>query len=787
MARYTRTPVSTLQGINNELAKVELSMQDTLDRNGSGTNQMDANLDMNSRRILNLPAPLSDQEPLRRGDISPDSSGATLQYVDDAIASAVWGDLLVGKFETGFTYTSGNDVAQGTNGYYRYVGSSSFPVTVPAGTDPETSDYQAVNLNDFINPNSPLAFGAIPGGTEDSSEALYLYWQHCLRTGSPFDISGGYTFLIKDVNYTDGSTLSYFQTEQTDDVQVIFGTSKLLIAPTEGQGQANLFDVKQTVGFTFDNINFEVDVDSAEAGDNVRALIVRHGSTSGSQGVTGSAIKAVNGEGILVSTDIDDYETNGMDSVYRSKDISVQDVEVDNSAMPFTFSNEYTGYGVTCQLSGDNTVINRLVVNNIHRGVFIYGVRNVHINSGSITESNATTVNIGSYAGVQDCTVSLTITQNTNLATDLVRVRANESGTTGGGSLDASGGRTHLLQNIRLDLVQDGDATSVDSGLNINKSTGDGSDSAITFKNISVKLQSDFLNISRGFNIFDLAKAQNSSSLLVDGLVIHNTHCRSNCRLSLVEQMRGNIVVRDSYFSRSVICEYGSLASTEPNLDNFIIFDNTVVALTVTETGDYDVPLQFINGSKISTTVNSSNLLPAQNKVFLNSSLANKFFKAKPRYGVYTSISDSSAMYDPDSPVNNLVGGASSFDASANPKTVDLVAPSDYKTNADAEVYHDYFLENPSFGRAKGNRVDIYVKKDGSSEWAVAQGYLISEGLTSRDFTTGVFKLSVFSVVNTLTTIFVESDFSVSVVDADTLRFSCAQAAADMIVSIYDN
>ena len=88
MARYTRTPVSTLQGINNELAKVELAMQDTLDRTGSTPNYMDNNLDMNSRRILNLPAPLTDQEPLRRGDV-PTGLSVSAQYVDDKFADAL--------------------------------------------------------------------------------------------------------------------------------------------------------------------------------------------------------------------------------------------------------------------------------------------------------------------------------------------------------------------------------------------------------------------------------------------------------------------------------------------------------------------------------------------------------------------------------------------------------------------------------------------------------------------------------------------------------------------------
>lgn len=85
MARYTRTPVSTLQGINNELAKVELAMKDTLDRKGVSPNFMDSNLDMNSGRILNLPAPINDQEPLRLGDVSKDNTGASLEYVTSVI------------------------------------------------------------------------------------------------------------------------------------------------------------------------------------------------------------------------------------------------------------------------------------------------------------------------------------------------------------------------------------------------------------------------------------------------------------------------------------------------------------------------------------------------------------------------------------------------------------------------------------------------------------------------------------------------------------------------------
>lgn len=52
---------------NND--KIESAIENTLSRDGTGPNQMEANLDMNSNRVLNLPEPTSDSEPYRKIDI----------------------------------------------------------------------------------------------------------------------------------------------------------------------------------------------------------------------------------------------------------------------------------------------------------------------------------------------------------------------------------------------------------------------------------------------------------------------------------------------------------------------------------------------------------------------------------------------------------------------------------------------------------------------------------------------------------------------------------------------
>jgi hypothetical protein len=52
---------------NNE--RIEDAIENTLSRDGTAPNEMLADLDMNDQRILNLPAPASDTEPVRLMDV----------------------------------------------------------------------------------------------------------------------------------------------------------------------------------------------------------------------------------------------------------------------------------------------------------------------------------------------------------------------------------------------------------------------------------------------------------------------------------------------------------------------------------------------------------------------------------------------------------------------------------------------------------------------------------------------------------------------------------------------
>lgn len=82
MAKVTLSDVVNLQNestavstINNNSDAIATAFENTLSRDGTSPNTMGADLDMNSNRILNLPGPISDQEPVRLGDLSSLSPG----------------------------------------------------------------------------------------------------------------------------------------------------------------------------------------------------------------------------------------------------------------------------------------------------------------------------------------------------------------------------------------------------------------------------------------------------------------------------------------------------------------------------------------------------------------------------------------------------------------------------------------------------------------------------------------------------------------------------------------
>jgi hypothetical protein len=108
MARYTKTGTpNTIGQINSELDLISLAIADTFSRLGDSPNQLETSLDMNSNRILNLPAPISGTDPVRLTDLS-----TTFTTTLDAVYASKFGVLSDGgdyTTELQAMFNSGNE------------------------------------------------------------------------------------------------------------------------------------------------------------------------------------------------------------------------------------------------------------------------------------------------------------------------------------------------------------------------------------------------------------------------------------------------------------------------------------------------------------------------------------------------------------------------------------------------------------------------------------------------------------------------------------------------------
>lgn len=77
---------SAVTTINNNMALIETAIENTLSRDGTSPNEMEENLDMNSNRILNLPAAVDDTEPVRKLEF--DVVQGSIEDLEDAVAQA---------------------------------------------------------------------------------------------------------------------------------------------------------------------------------------------------------------------------------------------------------------------------------------------------------------------------------------------------------------------------------------------------------------------------------------------------------------------------------------------------------------------------------------------------------------------------------------------------------------------------------------------------------------------------------------------------------------------------
>lgn len=191
---------TTIDRINSNSVAVATAMEKTLYRDGSTPNQMEAELDMDGNRIINLPTPLSNTEAVTKAYVD-NLSGLAIELAD--IANNV---LSIPKADTVAALKALNPVAfpmayltvEGKEGYFRWAaGNQSQNVTDdPLGgvyipwdgdTDGSSGAYSRV----YTGAVNPKWWGAVTSGSVDSWVAFQACSDFCSGRGYQIEIDPG--------------------------------------------------------------------------------------------------------------------------------------------------------------------------------------------------------------------------------------------------------------------------------------------------------------------------------------------------------------------------------------------------------------------------------------------------------------------------------------------------------------------------------------------------------------------------------------------------------------------
>lgn len=161
---------SAVAQLNVNFTNIQSVIETILSRDGTSPNEMDSDLDMNNRRIINLPVPTSPLEAARHGDLQT--------YVDDAEAAQLAAETAQSAAETAETNA---ETALGTFESVYFGGLDSDPTEDLDGNALDETNEGAVYANTQTNELRHWVSQTVLVNTDEvlvGSDGVFVwYWQ----------------------------------------------------------------------------------------------------------------------------------------------------------------------------------------------------------------------------------------------------------------------------------------------------------------------------------------------------------------------------------------------------------------------------------------------------------------------------------------------------------------------------------------------------------------------------------------------------------------------------------
>lgn len=201
---------TALATINNNSNTIQTAFDNTLSRDGTSPNQMASTLDMNSNRIINLPVPVNDTEPLRKGDLTDFEQfqnsvdlAAALAAASASASAAASSATTAGTQATNAATSATTATTQASN-----AATSASDAAASAALAATYASSQYVNVFSYINAGQ---IANIQNGTTtyDASTDINTALAAAKTAGLPLFFPKGTYLLQNQVSQIDAGTSGY--------------------------------------------------------------------------------------------------------------------------------------------------------------------------------------------------------------------------------------------------------------------------------------------------------------------------------------------------------------------------------------------------------------------------------------------------------------------------------------------------------------------------------------------------------------------------------------------------